>query len=208
MKEQFSMSFRLQKQQGSRTSIVRPWILGFLFPVAGVWFWLQRPATVVAETPASAPVLLQAPASVSVAKAPLLPSPVLQKQEAAKPEVAPVKKHPSRQKLAGLSGKKQFISCAFHFEGVAFVGDAPCAGARLRIQVSDGSSRRVIETTTDERGAYSATLRLKTVVNRSVDWSLQSVEEKFQPLELVGRHIIIPDETSVTLDQSLHLIGA
>jgi hypothetical protein len=207
MRDQFSMSFRLQNQQSSKRSIVRPWMVGLLVPVVGGWLWLQRPDVGVAEAHASVLVPVPASVSASVAKAPLVPLPSFQKPEIRATDRPPLKKHSTRQKLAGLSPKKQLISYAFHFEGVALLGDAPCAGARLRVQVADGSRRRVLETTTDDHGAYSATLHIKTVANESVDWSLQSMEEKFQPLELVGRHIVIPDETSVMLDQPLHLVS-
>ena len=64
-----------------------------------------------------------------------------------------------------------------------------------------------MDTITDERGAYSTTVLLKTLPNRAVDWSLESLEDKFQPLETAGRTIVFPDETSVTVERELHFVG-
>ena len=200
MREQFSMSIRLQRQRGTLPSHVSPWLGALLVSfLVGAWVWMQQPETSMIQAKPPEP---SAAARMTEAQRPnpgeAAPEPIA---------VASLQRRSTRARVLPKADNPRTatIPYTFLFEGRSMSGDEPCPNTYVLVRLQEGSRVRVAHGITDGSGYYSIPLTFEMIPKASVDWTLQANRKQYQSLEMSGRHIAITGDTSVTVERSFNL---
>jgi hypothetical protein len=91
------------------------------------------------------------------------------------------------------------------FSGQAASNGRPAAGAfvTIRVTTSLAEERQTVQTASD--GSYAANFTIKARANEPVDWEILAQTTGSQSASVIGRRILLQDDSLVTVQQGVDL---
>lgn len=92
------------------------------------------------------------------------------------------------------------------FEGKGTYLGQPCSRASVLVRLSTPRTEVYQGAVTDADGNYSVSLKINASDNEPVDFSVEAYNPDFQKIELVGRRIVMHEDSTVTVQKPLDFI--